>query len=256
MDDTQSPDPIIAELATDDTQPTITDSTAVETEGTEAPAEDTVETTEENNESEAETEPEVEQPEEEAEAEEEDLQPSEAEEVDPKEEARRRYEERQKSIAERNARIQEQSKDYVEGAEDEYDQRLRAMEVQQYAAKIEQNENSLVTEFERVKANPDLQIFNPENKELFNERAYDKAIRDYNAGYVEYDQYGNMIGIKGSLFEHLTETADLLKSAVNTGAVQQVRATKQMKANADTKPAATPRETPKDDILDILKSDD
>lgn len=235
--DTPAEDPILDSLSdTEDESPVI-----------ERPTEDPVEETPSDEDTEAETPPEGEQPDEEVE----EGQP----ELDPKEEARRRYEERQRVIAEREARVQEQTKDYVEGAEDEYDQRLRAMEVQKYSENIERNEEKLVTEFERVKANPDLQIFNPDNKELFNERAYDKALRDYNAGYVEYDQNGNMVGIKGSLFEHLTETAELLQGAVKSGAVQQVRATKQMKANADTKPAATPKTTPKDEILDILKSD-
>lgn len=176
-------------------------------------------------------------------------------EVDPKEEARRRYEERQRAIAESRQRIQVQSEEYVNQGEDEYDQRLRSMEVQQFSALVQNNENTLINEFERAKANPDLQIFNPENKEQFNERAYNKAIRDYNAGYINYDQNGNMVGIKGSLFEHLTETAELLQGAVKSGAVQQVRATQKMRSNADAKPAAAPKPTVKDDILDILKSD-
>lgn len=243
VNDTPAEDPILESLSdTEDESPVID-----KPEQSDEPTEEEVEETPSDEEPEAETPPEGEQTDEEVE----EAQP----ELDPKEEARRRYEERQKAIAERQQRIQEQSKDYVEGAEDEYDQRLRAMEVKQYADLVENNENKLITEFERVKANPDLQIFNPENKELFNERAYDKALRDYNAGYVSYDQYGNMTEIKGSLFEHLTETAELLQGAVKSGAVQQVRATKQMRSSADTKPAATPKATPKDDILDILKSD-
>lgn len=206
---------------------------------------DVVETPEEK-ESEPEAEPEVEPTEEETE----EVEAT----VDPKEEARRRYEERQQAIQERRQRVQEQTQDYVKEGEDEYDQRLRAMEVQQYSALIENNENTLIGEFERAKANPDLQIFNPDSDQ-FNQKAYDKAMRDYNAGYVDYDTNGNMVGLKGSLFEHLTETADLLQGAVKSGAVQQVRAAKKMQSNADSKPAATPKATAKDDILDILKSD-
>lgn len=246
MDDTTStPDPLLA---------TLTDDISTEEESTVEPQEETQEeTTEESQEevveettedSESETEAEVEQEETESQ-----------DEVDPKEEARRRYEERQKAIQERNARIAEQNKDYLEESKDEYDQRLRQMEVQQYTQLVENNENTLIGEFERVKANPDLQIFNPENKEAFNEKAYNKAVRDYNAGYVQYDSYGNMIQIKGSLFEHLKETAELLEGAVKSGAVKQVRATRQMKNAADQKPAAPPKETKTDTVLDILMSD-
>lgn len=219
-----------------------------DTEGAEESKEEAAtEETPDEQESEPETQPEVEQPEEEAE----EVETA----ADPKEEARRRYEERQRAIQEREQRIRAQTQDYVKEGEDEYDQRLRQMEATDYARTVEHTENTLINEFERVKANPDLQIFNPENKETFNEKAYDKAMRDYNAGYINYDANGNMVSVKGSLFDHLTETADLLQGAVKSGAFQQVRATKKMQTNADTKPAATPKETAKDPILEILMSD-
>ncbi len=174
--------------------------------------------------------------------------------IDPAEEARRRYEERQAAKAESQRRVQEVAQEHIKGAEDEYDQRLRTMEAEAYAQKVEHNQNTLIGEFERAKANPDLQIFNPESDQ-FNQKAYDKALRDFNAGYVDYDTNGNMVGLKGSLFEHLNETAELLQGAVKSGAVQQVKAAKAMQSNADSKPAATPKEQPKDNILDILTSD-
>ena len=215
-------------------------------EAKEAEPEAEVEETAEKEVTDDEAEPEAEQ------TKEEDTQ--EAQPVDPKEEARRRYEERQKAIQERNERIKQVTEPYIKESEDEYDQRLRNMEVQQYTALIENNENTLITEFERVKANPELQIFNPDSDQ-FNERAYNKAMRDYNAGYIGYDQNDNMIEVKGSLFTHLQETAELLQGAIKSGAVQQVKASKKMQSNADTKPAATPKETAKDEILDILKSE-
>lgn len=176
---------------------------------------------------------------------------------DPKEEARQRYEERQRAIAEREARVREQTEEYVSDGEDEYDQRLRTMEAKQYSNLIANNEQTLISEFEQAKANPDLQIFNPDNKDQFNERAYNKAVKDYNAGYVGYDQNGNMTEIKGSLYEHLQETADLLKGASRSGAVQQVRASKNVRRNADTKPAASPQRggSSKDPILEVLSAD-
>lgn len=232
--------PVVEEPATDPILASLSDTEdEVATPVVETPKEE---------EPEAETTPEVEQPPEE----EEDLQP----EIDPKEIARRAYEERQRYKEERNQRIQINGEEYVKNAEDEYDQRLRTMEVERYQEQVEANENKLVNEFERAKANPDLQIFNPENKDAFNPNAYAKAIKDFNAGYIDYDPSGNITGVKGSLFEHLTETAELLRGAQKSGAVQQVRASREMRSNADPKPAATPKETQKDAILDILKSDD
>lgn len=174
----EAQDPIEAVLSSDEA----VDQT-VETEGTDESPE--VEETQEGEpqeqdaqdeevaeetETDAETEPEVEQPTE--------------EELDPKEEARRRYEERQRYNQERRERLQAQTQDYVQGAEDDVDQRVRAIEVQEYARTIENNENKLIGEFDRVKSNPNLQLFNPENTEQFNERLYEKALRDYNAGYL------------------------------------------------------------------------
>ena len=211
----------------------------------EAPAE--VEETSEEEAPEAETPPEGETTEEEAE----DLQP----EVDPKEEARRRYEERQAAKAEREARVAQIGQSYVDEAENDVDARMRQIEVDRYNEKIENTENTLKGEFERAKADPDLQIFNPDNKELFNPRAYDKTMRDYNAGYIEYDSNGFMVGVKGSLIEHLTETAEILQGAIKSGAVQQVRDTRRMRSSADVKPAATPKEPAKDTILETLQSD-
>lgn len=227
---------------TEDDQPTVSEPTQVE----EAPAE-VVEETPTDEEPEAETESEVEQPEEQAK----ELQP----ELDPKEEARRRYEERQAAIQERRNRIETAGQEYIKAGEDEYDQRLRAMEVDRHNELVENNENKLINEFERAKANPDLQIFNPENKEAFNEKAYAKAIKDFNAGYIQYDQQGNIVQVKGSLFEHLTETAELLRGAVQSGAVQQVRDSRKMRTSADPKPAAPRKEAQKDAILEALTSD-
>lgn len=184
-----------------------------------------------------------------------EVEPTE-EELDPKEEARRRYEERQRYNAERRERLQAQTQEYVQAAEDDVDQRVRAIEVQEYARTIENNENKLIGEFDRVKSNPDLQVFNPENKEQFNERLYEKALRDYNAGYLGYDEQGNLLEVKGSLFEHFKETAELFQGAERSGQVKQVRATQRMRSVSDSKPAAQQREKTSDPILEALQSDD
>ena len=240
MEDEQSTEPVIEqESPTED--PIL--STLSDTDD-DAPV--SVEETPEEEVAEVEAEPEAEQ-EEVAE----DLQP----EVDPKEEARRRYEERQAARTAREARVREQSQPYIDEATDDVDLRMRTIEAERYNEKIENTENTLISQFEQAKSNPDLQIFNPDNQEMFNQRAYDKAMRDFNAGYIEYDANENMVGVKGSLIEHLAETAELLKDSVKSGAVQQVRATRQMRASADVKPAATPKEPVKDTILEILQSD-
>lgn len=237
-------------VETDAIAEVLSDGEATPTEETPEPSQGT-ETQEESQEQPS-SEGTEEAPEEEAEAEGE-AEPEDNQ-VDPKEEARRRYEERQRLNAERRAQIEAQTQDYVQQGEDEYDQRIRNMEVQQYVANIERNEEKLVTEFERVKANPDLQIFNPDS-DKFNAKAYNTVLADYNAAYVEYDTNGSITNVKGSLYNHLTKMADLLKESATTGAVQQVKAARTMRASADTKPASPQKESAKDPILDVLKSD-
>lgn len=178
--------------------------------------------------------------------------PEETEELDPKEEARKRYEERQTVIAERKARVEKQTQDYINETDDATEQRLRTIEAQEYSRIIEHTENTLVGEYERAVAK--LDIFNPES-DSFNKPLLDYAIEQFNAGYVQYDENKNMIGLKGSIEEHLTKTAELYKGAVKSGQIKQVRDGKKMKVNSDSKPAATPKETQKDTISDILMSD-
>lgn len=236
---TPEPDQILEGLS-DDSQPEESEEKS-EDESTE----NTEDTADNEEESESETTPEVEQ-------EDQELTPEEAR----KEEARRRYEERDRVRQERQNRVAEQTQSYVEEGLDETDQRLRAVEVQDYNRTIEHNENTLINEFERVKTNPDLQMFNPES-DKFNRQVYEKAIKDYNAGYINYDANGNMVGLKGSLYQHLNETAELFKGAVKSGAFQQVRDSRKMKVKADSKPASQPpKEETKDTIMEALMSEE
>lgn len=241
MDEDNSPVEEVVKTPIDETPESDPILNALETEDDNTPSE--------VDETPAEEQPDPETPEEVEQPEEQKAQP------DPKELARQAYEERQRVRQEREQSIRSAGEEYTKAGEDEYDQRLRAMEVERYNERVSANEDRLIGEFERVKANPELQLFNPESPD-FNERAYIKAIKDFDAGYVQRDELGNIAGIRGSLLEHLTETADLLRGAIKTGQVQQVRATQQLRQNADIKPAATPKEPQKDAILDILKSDD
>lgn len=202
--------------------------------------------TQDDDSTDAEATPEAAQPKENQEA---------AQQIDPKEEARRRYEERQAFREEQRAKVREQvSNPYVAEATDQQEMRIRAVEVRDYERLIEATQDKIVGEFDRARNMPELQIFNPDSPE-FNQRVYDKAMRDYNAGYITYDDNENMVGVKGSLLTHLIETAELLKDVKQSGAVQQIRATRQMRSNSDVKPAASPKESARDPILDILKSE-
>jgi hypothetical protein len=183
--------------------------------------------------------------------------------IDPAENARRRYEERQAAIAERKASVDQRVQEYVNapsidqtGQEVEVtdaERRIRAIEAAEFSRKVENNVNKVVSEFERIKTDPELEMFD-EDSENFNKKATDKAFKEFVNGYEVFDDYGNLIEVKGSLYQHLKETADLLQGAVKSGQIKQVRDGRKMKTNADAKPAATPKETEKDPIMEILKS--
>ena len=196
-----------------------------------------------------ETESETTEPETEAEA---NAEAEESVELDPKDEARRRYDERQAFKKEQEKNIQIQNQDYIDEAENDLALQVRNLEVKEYQRVVENTQEKIMNDYERVIADPSLQIFNPKSTE-FNEKAYDYALRNYN-DKIEYHN-GNTVGFKETLFNHFKETAELLQGAVKSGAIQQVRAGRQMKATADIRPAASPKETTKDPILDILKSE-
>ena len=243
--DTEKPaaDPILESLG-DDTQAEKTDEKPVDNEGTEDKEEKTKGEGEEDTDAEAK--PDAEQEE----------TKSEEKELDPKEEARKRYEDREQVREERKIRVAQQTEGYVEEGKDDAEKRLRTVEVQGYNQLIEATEDKMVSEFDRVKVDPELQMFNPDNKELFNEKAFGKAIKDYHAGYINYDNNGNMVGIKVSLYQHLKETSEIYSGAVEKGAFKQVRDQRQIKGKGDPKPAVSPKEdTNKDPIMDVLKSD-
>jgi len=221
-------------------------STLSGTEDTETSQDETeVVETQDDESAEAETKPEVEQQAEDD---------SEDQAIDPKEEARRRYEERQAYREEQRSKIAKETETYTSEAQDEYDQRLRNMEVQRYTELIENTQDKLVADFERAKADPSLQMFNPDSKE-FDQDIYDYAMENYNEAKITYDSNGSMVGIKSPLYEHLNRTAGLYQKAIKSGQIQQVKAGRQMRSNSDIKPAANPKNVEKDVIADILKSD-
>lgn len=253
------PDPILESLKNEDDQPAEDAEEKPENsvKEPEKPAEQEVE---EKKESEAEDENLKSEQEDQSEPKEDT---EEGKELDPKEEARRRYEERQKVKAATRAQIEDHTKDFINDPNvDEAEQRLRRMEVNDFQRTVENTQNTLVSEIDRVKANPDLQIFNPES-EKFDSKLYEYAIAIYNDAYIDYDQFkkedGTIdyfpIGLKKSLFEHLKKTAELYRGSFESGQFQQVRDQKKMKINADSKPAAPPQEKTEDPLTKELLSD-
>jgi len=172
--------------------------------------------------------------------------------VDAKEEARKGYDARQ---AERKAKTDEETSNYVAESADDSEKRIRNMEVIQFNNMIQHNENTVVGEYDRVKADPNLQMFNPESEE-FNEKLTGKFVKLYEDANIKADANGNLIEVKGSLYEHLKETAGLFKGAIKDGKMQQVRDSNKNKSNSDPKPAAPPPEKKVDPIMEALSSDD
>lgn len=161
--------------------------------------------------------------------------------------AKRRIEEREKKRqekeqldAERQQQLDQQLQEYVAEGENELAQKVRAMEVERYRERVANTQESIVNDFERAKLDKDLQMFNPESQE-FNPKVYDRAVRDYEAGYTQVDQYGNIVATKMPFLRYLKETADLLSDVSQTGARKGQQAAQKMRAVAETPSAASSR---------------
>jgi len=179
--------------------------------------------------------------------------PEEAQKRHNAEMARQRIAQRE---AERLAKLQEDQQSYIADAESDADRLVREIEVERYANKVKANEATILTEFERVKADPALQIFNPESKE-FRPDLYGELTDVFDKAYTSYDQYGNIIEVKGSLYQTAKKWGQLWskEAIVNQAKGQKVARQTASKAEVTGASAAKPQKET-DPLMDLLLSDD
>jgi hypothetical protein len=158
--------------------------------------------------------------------------------------------------AERLAKLQDDQQSYIADADTDADRLVREIEVERYANKVKANEGTILTEFERVKADPSLQIFNPESKE-FRPDLYGELTDVFDKAYTSYDQYGNIIEVKGSLYQTAKKWGQLWskEAIVNQAKGQKVARQTSSKAEVTGASAAKPPKT-NDPLMDLLMSDD
>lgn len=167
--------------------------------------------------------------------------------------AQRRIAERE---AQRLAKLQDDQREYITEAETDADRLVREIEVERYSNTIKANEGQILTEFERVKADPTLAIFNPESKD-FRPDLYQELTDVFDKAYVGYDQYGNITQVKGSLYQTAKKWGQLWskEAKVNQAKGQKVASRQATKSEVTGASAPKPPKN-KDPLMDMLLSDD
>lgn len=228
------------EEATNDEAPTDTNETEDESSTDEA---------EEVEESESEEEPEAEA---EAEAEEESDDSVKA----------HNAEMAQRRIAQREARRQQEAallqaqRQYVEEAESDAQRLVNELHIERYNNQVKSNEQSILTEYERIKADPALQIFNPESKE-FKPDLFAELSDTFEKAHTQVDEWGNVVAVNASFYDKAKQWGNMWnRQAKISEAKASTNLKKSMsKAEPQSNSAQRPAKN-KDPLMDLLTSDD
>lgn len=162
-------------------------------------------------------------------------------------------------IAEREARRQQEAallqaqQEYVGEAESAADKLVRQIEMERYNQAVQTNENRIMTEFERIKADPDMAILNNESKD-FRPDLFQEFTEMFEKAYVQVDEWGNVVGVNASLYEKAKKWAGLWGKEAK---VNQAKGHKTAQQNlAKSEPASSHKKpTEKDPLMEMLLSD-
>ncbi len=127
------------------------------------------------------------------------------------------------------------------------------LEVQNFNNQVYEVQTALGQESQKVIQ--DFPMFNPDSEE------YDEEIAQQAAGLLESNldrdpNTGQIIGYRSSPYQIYKPIADAYTKSQIQGQIKGQKANKRMLASVDAPSSATPRETKKDPLLEILKSDD
>lgn len=202
-------------------------------ESQETETEEAEESKEEESEKEAEEEPEAEKEEEPEDQSSED---------DRKEQARKAFEARQQARAERQKAQEELARQHLEAAQDEQDLALRQLQIDAYNNKVNSNTDRLTNQYEKALNSIDVfQNPTPEVAEYLGE-----AIDEFEARFVQMDELGNPVEVKGDLYAFLQSKAGLVERLTQLGARKAKQSSAKEKA-AVTPPPSAPTKEPKED---------
>lgn len=178
--------------------------------------------------------------------------------------ARWRREQKEKKQAEEAKRLQEQ-REYLQGAEDEGDLRLRQIEVSQanaqqklYDDTVERNAREILSEYARIESDPVTQIFNPKSPE-FKKGQYERMQAAYEAMHIRTNPHkpDDIIEVKESIYKFAKDwAADLQKDFK----IAEAKATKTAARNiSKSEPASNSVSKPpkqSDPLMDLWDSED
>lgn len=216
---------------------------------------------ESTNESEEESEEDVEQESEQSEGSSEDKQEESEEqskdnsEMSDSERNRLYYEKRQ---AEKRAKATQEAMEareirrYLQEAEDdETELARRQLEVEAYGLqkqRIEVNESALISDYKRAIADIDL-LRNPSPAV---QEALDNAIDDFERQSIRVDESGRPVEVAGSLYEHLSKTADSIKKIRAEGETVAKKNLSKTRSKTAVSISQKPKERKSDDGLDAF----
>ncbi len=217
----------------------------------ETPASETKEEAEETKDESVEEsqEPDTEEPEEskEEESEEPEVETEEepedqSKEDDRKEQARKAFEARQQARLERQKAQEELARQHLEAAQDEQDLAFRQLQIDAYTNKVNSNTDRLTNQYEKALNTIDaFRDPTPEVAEYLGE-----AIDEFEARFVQMDELGNPVEVKGDLYAFLQSKAGLVERLTQLGARKAKQSSAKEKA-AVTPPPSAPTKEPKED---------
>lgn len=257
MADDANTTPVVTEESTDPGDTEIDEIDFDDEETTESSSDESANSEQQGDESE----PEQAGEQEEAEAEEPE-QGTEAEDESPDEPktnaewAQRRIQ--QKQERERQLQEAEQTQqEYIQEAESDADRLVRTIEVERYRNTVKANESQILTEMERIKADPQLQVLNPDNKAEFNEGLYNLFQNSFEASHVSVDKFGNVIGVNASLYEKAKEWGKTFRGvAVANQAKGQKAARRNLSKAEPPSNTNSPQTRQSDPLMELWESDD
>jgi len=168
----------------------------------------------------------------------------------------------QRRIAQRDARRQQEAallqaqRQYVEEAESDAQRLVNELHIERYNQTVQNNEKAILTEYERVKADPALQIFNPESKEyrpdLFNELQ-----ETFEKGYTQVDEWGNVVAVNASFYDKAKQWGNMWNRQAKISEAKASSNLKKSMSKAEPQSNSAPRPAKnKDPLMDLLTSDD
>lgn len=212
-------------------------------------AEDTEESTDESqDETEDESDSDESQKESDAESEETEEETPATDEEARKEVARQAYEQRQKERQEREGLMKKAAQEHLDQAADEQDLALRQLQIDAYQNKVGNNVDRLQNQYD--KAVNQIEVFTNPTPEVA--EALGDALDEFQARFVQMDELGNPVEVKGDLYQFLQSKAGLIQKLTQIGAKKERVAKAKEKAAVTPTPTKTPKEPKSDPVVDAF----